>query len=113
MTQCLENLKIAIALRSARTALGWSQQEFADKMNVAKSTVARIETLEMAIKADFLTKGLRLFREFGVELDVLQADRLVLSIEAQGLQEALRRLEDENLRRSDRRKSKASTTGAR
>ena len=41
----LDNGRIAVAIRTARTALGWSQQEFADRMGVAKSTIARIETL--------------------------------------------------------------------
>jgi len=51
MDNSLDNLKIAVALRAARTALGWNQQEMADLTNVSKSTIARIETLEMAVKA--------------------------------------------------------------
>ena len=99
----MENIKIAVALRSARTALGWNQQEFADKMLVAKSTIARIETLEMTPKADFLTRALRLFHDAGVSVDLLHAEKIVLGVEFAGLREAKRRLENDNLRRSDRK----------
>lgn len=40
-----------VALRAARAAAGWSQEEFAQLMGVAKTTVARIETLEMSARA--------------------------------------------------------------
>lgn len=52
-------------MRMGRAALGMSQQEFADALGVAKSTVARNETLEMAMRADTLTAMMRLFRERG------------------------------------------------
>lgn len=100
----MENLKIAVGLRSARAAIGWNQQEFADKMGVAKTTVARIETLEMAPKADFLTKALMLFKASGVTLDLLTTGKVVVSVESDALQEAQDRLKDDDLRRSDRQK---------
>ena len=53
MNYQFENGKIIVAIRAARAAIGWNQQEFADRMGVAKSTVARIETLEIAAKGDF------------------------------------------------------------
>lgn len=99
----MENVKIAVAIRSARTALGWNQQEFADKMNVAKSTIARIETLEMTAKADFLTRALRLFRDAGVTIDLLQEEQVALVVEAAGLFEAELRLQNEGMRRRDRK----------
>ena len=99
----MENLKIAVALRSARIALGWSQQEFADKMHVAKSTIARIETLEMIPKADFLTLALRMFRDAGVVIDLLYSDKVVFTVESTALQEAQWRLNSEQKRRSDRK----------
>lgn len=103
MDRALENVKIAVALRSARIALGWNQQEFADKMEVAKSTVARIETLEMVAKADFLTRALRIFRDAGVVVDLLDADKVAFTIESKGLVEAQSRLQDDEKRRIDRK----------
>lgn len=99
----MENVKIAVALRSARIALGWNQQEFADKMAVAKSTIARIETLEMTPKADFLTLALRTFRDAGVVIDLLYSDKIVFTVESTALQEAQSRLDSEQMRRSDRK----------
>ena len=40
-----EKNRFALAMRMGRAALGMSQQEFADALGVAKSTVARNETL--------------------------------------------------------------------
>ena len=54
MENTIEGAKIAVVLRAARAAIGWNQQQFADKMGVAKSTVARIETLDMAQGPTFL-----------------------------------------------------------
>lgn len=103
----MENLKIIVALRSARTALGWSQQELAQKLAVAKSTIARIETLETLPRAGFLMQAMLLFREAGVHVDLLNGDRVVIAIEKEGLLEAKERLENELLRRSDRKMAAA------
>lgn len=103
----MENLKIIVALRSARTALGWSQQELAQKLAVAKSTIARIETLETLPRAGFLMQAMLLFREAGVHVDLLNGDRVVIAIEKEGLLEAKERLENELLRRSDRKTAAA------
>ena len=99
----METIKIIVALRSARTALGWTQQEFADKMGAAKSTIARIETMEVSAKADFLMQALRLFRESGIQVELLESDKVVITVEMAGLQEAQSRLTNEQMRRSDRK----------
>jgi transcriptional regulator with XRE-family HTH domain len=103
MENVFDNGRIAVALRSARTALGWSQQEFADHMGVAKSTVARIETMEMAAKGDFLMKALRLFREAGVEVDLYAQGALSLRISEAAVGLAIEALQDSTKRRSDRK----------
>ncbi|WP_396189665.1 multiprotein-bridging factor 1 family protein [Flavobacterium sp.] len=108
MDDFLDEIKIAVSLRTARTAIGWSQQEFADQMNVAKSTIARIETLEMSAKADFLTKALRLFDEAGVSVNLIQAEGFSMQIDDSTLIEAGNRLKDTSRRRSDRRGGIAS-----
>ena len=86
------NGKIAIAIRTARAAIGWSQQEFAEKMGVAKSTVARIETLEMAVRADFIMKAMRVFQGVGVELDLLTTDTIKVVVLEPGIFLATRKL---------------------
>ena len=75
-----DNGKIAVAIRTARTALGWSQQELAERLRVAKSTVARIETLEMAARGDFVIKAIQLFRQAGVEIDLSDVKRVLFRL---------------------------------
>lgn len=103
MENAFDNGKIAVALRTARAAAGWNQQEFADQMGVAKSSVARIETLEMAAKGDFIIKAMRLFREAGVEVDLYAATDLPIKISDSAIAAAVNALKDETKRRSDRR----------
>ena len=99
----VENAKIAVAIRAARAAIGWNQQEFADKMGVAKSTVARIETLEMGAKADFLVRAIQLFRQAGVEVDLASGLSIRMDVSKAALLGAISALEDESKRRSDRK----------
>ena len=99
----IDNAKIAIALRSARTAVGWNQQEFADLMGVAKSSIARIETMEMSTKGDFLLRAIGLFREVGVNLELFYAGRVEIKIEEPAIRKAMDMLKDEARRRTDRR----------
>tara|TARA_R110002051_G_scaffold260636_2_gene320435 strand:+ start:314 stop:613 length:300 start_codon:yes stop_codon:yes gene_type:complete len=68
-----EAMRFALAMRIGRAALGMSQQEFANALGVAKSTVARNETLDMSMRADTLAAMSRLFKEYGIEIDLLGA----------------------------------------
>lgn len=88
----LENCKIAVALRAARAAVGWSQQEFAERMGVAKSTIARIETLGMAPKGEFVMRAIALFRDVGLEVDVLSNNGIPIKIGPNVIQSALENL---------------------
>jgi transcriptional regulator with XRE-family HTH domain len=103
-----DNGKIAVAIRTARTALGWSQQEFAEKMGVAKSTVARIETLEMATRGDFVVRAMQLFRQAGVEVDLTDIKTLPITVHGPAIWEAVESLADQTKRRSDRKKGLAA-----
>jgi transcriptional regulator with XRE-family HTH domain len=100
------NVKIAVALRAGRTAIGWNQQEFADKLDVAKSTIARVETMESVASATLLMNALHVLKEAGVVVDLLSDEALQFHVEPKALMEAAERLQDEQMRRSDRRKDK-------
>ena len=104
----LDNGKIAVALRAARAAAGWNQMEFAERMGVAKSTIARLETLEMSAKGDFLLKAFRLFREAGIEVDLYANGVLPIRISDLAIAAAVDALTDDSKRRSDRRTGIAS-----
>lgn len=82
-----EKNRFALAMRMGRAALGMSQQEFADALGVAKSTVARNETLEMAMRAETLTAMMRVFRDRGIDVDLLGSiDSLTITVTAKGLE---------------------------
>ena len=102
-TELHESGKIAVALRTARAAVGWNQEEFAQRMGVAKTTVARIETLEMSARAEFMSKAMRLFRDAGVEVDLYELESIPIKIWAVAVEKAVADLQDSNKRRSDRR----------
>ena len=88
-----EKVRFALAMRIARMAMGMNQQEFADELGVAKSTVARNETLEMAMRADTLTAMLRAIREHGIEMDVLGSPTsLSVTLNEEALTQAADRL---------------------
>ena len=77
-------------------------------MGVAKTTVARIETLEMSARAEFITKAMRVFRQNGVDVDLYEPDGIVLNIKAVVIDKALADLIDVDQRRSDRHAGMAS-----
>lgn len=88
-----EKVRFALAMRIARVAMGMSQQEFADALGVAKSTVARNETMEMAMRADTLTAMLRVMRENGIEMDLLGSPTsLSVKIEQDALEKVAERM---------------------
>lgn len=67
----LDNLKIAIVLRSIRGILGMSQAEFAQWLDVPRSTITRAESLRLPLKVNTLFKIIRMVEEKGVVLDML------------------------------------------
>ena len=99
----LTNGKIVVALRAARAAIGWSQEQFALRMGVAKSTVARIETLEMAPKGDFVVRAMEIFRATGIEVDLYDPKTIPLKISLSAVEDAIKNLTDPANRRSDKR----------
>ena len=98
----LDMSKVAVAIRSVRIAIGWTQQEFADLLGVAKSTVARIETLEMNPKAEVVVRAMRLFRDAGVDVDLYQPG-VRINISDSTLEAAVHKLQDLTRRRSDKK----------
>jgi DNA-binding XRE family transcriptional regulator len=95
--------KVVVAIRVARAAAGLNQQEFADLMGVAKTTVARMETLETKASAQFLLGAVYLFKTCGIELDMHDYDNLIIKISNQAINNTVSQLENDNNRRSDRK----------
>ena len=97
------NGKVAVAIRTARAAAGINQEDFAQMMSVAKTTIARIETLEMKATAEFLLDCVYFFKSIGIELDMHDYDNLVIRVSKQAINTAASSLEDVTKRRSDRK----------
>lgn len=98
-----QNIKVAVTMRAARAALGVSQQELADSLGISKSTIARIETLEMQPKVDVYVRALSFFKKAGIEIDPALTDDIVIRISPKSLDASKSFLDDETKRRSDRR----------
>ncbi len=103
MQQNIETIKLIVVLRCARAAVGMSQEEMANLLGVPKTTLARVETMEGHLRADQLTKIMKLFKDLGINLDFMYTDEVELRVTTKGLETAAARLLDESRRRSDRK----------
>lgn len=102
MQEHLESAKIVIALRAARAAAGWSQQEFAERTGISKSKVARMEMMEAELSVSLLTKILRIYNDVGISIDLFMADDLAIKIHPAAFETFQSSLLDNSQRRSDR-----------
>lgn len=106
----LDAIKIIVALRMARAAVGWSQDELAKKTGLAKTTIARIETGEAKLSAEAYFKFTRLYGEQGLEFRILTGNHVTVAVNEGALKTARARLADVGLRRSDRKKTTPQAT---
>lgn len=102
-------IRTIVALRMARASLGWSQEELASQLGIAKTTLARFETMDGGLSADQLTRLIKHYHAHGVEIDFMTTDDVKVSASPQATSHALARLENDSLRRSDRRKVRGPT----
>ena len=104
MQDLLTKSQIALGLRMGRAALGWSQDEFAIKLGWAKTTLGRAETIDGGLRTEQFVQAIALLSSYGVTVHFKQDGTVSVSVSPSGVQEAVRRLTDEQFRRSDRRK---------
>lgn len=60
---------LSAAIRAARGALGWSQQDLAEKADVSLPTVARLEAALSSPKLDTVSRMIGALEKAGVEFD--------------------------------------------
>ena len=106
MQDDFEVAKLAVALRAARSAMGWSQIEFADIMGMSKSTVARLETMEADISLGMLQKILSEYSKLGITIDILNSESLSVTVKPVTVKAFQMRMADEANRRADRGRAK-------
>lgn len=86
--------------------MGWSQEELAEKLGIAKTSLARVETLEGGLRAEQLSRIVRLYNDVGVTFEFMLDNQVTLKVNQKALELAYARLKDEALRRSDRKSGK-------
>jgi len=102
--QELDSVRLVVALRTARAAVGWSQEELALHLGISKTTLARAELLEGGLRAEQLAQIVRLYRTLGVEMDFMAGDEVTIRMSVEGLKRAQERLLNLDHRRRDRKK---------
>jgi transcriptional regulator with XRE-family HTH domain len=64
----LDEAKITVILRAARSALGIGQADLAEHLGVSQSTIARCERGAGTIPANVLLRAIRFFGQHGIDI---------------------------------------------
>ena len=83
-----EAAKIALAMRTARVAAGWSQAELATNIGVSLVTITRMESLGVSMSATSVIKAMALFRQACIEVDMYQPDAITITINKKAIDKA-------------------------
>lgn len=94
-------VKSAVALRAARIGLGWNQETAAAHAGVAKTTIARIETLAGQISLVNVFHLIDVYQAHGVSFSDLKLDEVQLTFGETALQTAAALLNDPDRKRKD------------
>jgi predicted transcriptional regulator len=76
--------QVALTIRAARTALGWSQEELSKQASVSKPTIARIEMSGISPRADTLNTLMQVFKGQGVDV-VMGAEEVSINYRKEAL----------------------------
>jgi transcriptional regulator with XRE-family HTH domain len=66
----IDDFKIALLLRSARSILGWSLKDVADLLGVGASTVGKWESMQLSLKATTYIKLLKILSSKGLSINL-------------------------------------------
>jgi transcriptional regulator with XRE-family HTH domain len=106
MSDNYDHVKLAIALRTARSAIGWSQDELARNAGIPKITLARVETLDGSLKAEHLMRLLDIYKSMGVTVDLGAEEGFTVTIDDRLLDLATLRFQDDAKWRADRKRTR-------
>jgi DNA-binding XRE family transcriptional regulator len=109
-----EAAKIALAMRTARVAAGWSQAELATNIGVSLVTITRMESLGVSMSATSVIKAMALFRQSCIEVDMYQPDAITITINkkaidkaAAGFADAINRRDKNKIARANKKEKSA------
>ena len=71
---------LSAAIRAGRAALGWSQQELADRSDSSMPTIARIEAAITSPRMETVSKLIGALEKAGVEFDWKHANGFGLTV---------------------------------
>jgi len=61
---------MAIAIRAARAAAGWSQAEMAERVSASRITILRIESGDTKPRPNLLEKIIEVFKQTGITMNM-------------------------------------------
>lgn len=94
-------IRAAIALRSARTGLGWSQETAAQHSGLSKTAIARIETMVGQISLQNVYRLMDVYAHHGVQISDPRNVPLQVTFGPDALDIATQLLTDPSRKRSD------------
>jgi DNA-binding XRE family transcriptional regulator len=94
-------VKAVVALRAARIGLGWNQETAAAHAQIAKTTVARIETLAGQVSLENVFHLISVYERHGVSFSDLKNAEVQLTFREPALQTAAQLLCDPERKRKD------------
>ena len=81
-------MRAAIALRAARAALGWSQEDVANHTGLAKTTVARLETASGQCSLSNVFSLVSAYSTFGIHISDLMQEPVTITYTAKTVENA-------------------------
>ena len=99
--EAIVDIRAAMVFRAARTALGWSQEDAAHHSGLAKTTIARIETISSQNSLNNVFSLISTYQAFGIEISNLMHDDVTIKINKQAMQEAAQNIKNPERKRSD------------
>lgn len=97
----ITEIRAAVALRAARTGLGWSQETAAEKAGMSKTSIARIETLAGQASLGNIFRLIHMYEDHGVSIGDLKFSEVQLRFTQSAILEAGQALRDPARKRID------------
>ena len=102
MEKEFDRAKLALAIRAARAASGLTQKEFAAKIGLATTTLARLEVMDSDISAILLIKFINYFKDLGIDVDLFTDNKVSFTLTEEAISAFSDKMNNVNNRRTDK-----------